>query len=327
MVPWQWTRSDRWRRTVGWLCTGVCGLGLLVVNDRILRVAARRNPASRVNWLYQDPVTQYDVAILGSSMAKEGIDPGDFQRRTGCTAVQLAWGGRGVSEQSLYWKLFLQRHRCRWLVLELHPRGLESDVLPHPLDEFRYVARLDDAIVRRHLVEEFGWFQVALWRWVPMWAMAQFSTQIGWHDVLALRRGERFDPNIPAHNASRGRSVDLQAQRYAADAPPGRHPIDPHSVARFREIVAAARQHEIEILAVVPPVYRGFAAGEMQWLAEYRSLLGPGTPVFQPCGEFLFDAQNFADAWHVNARGRAYYTRALAEWFDARGGLEADAAR
>ncbi|RMF37475.1 MAG: hypothetical protein D6753_17505, partial [Planctomycetota bacterium] len=312
-AAWETTRWRawpviRWRRCLVWWGTALCGVLVLIANDRFLRMAARENPASRVNWLFLSSPTRYDVAILGSSMAKESVDPEDLQRRTGATAVQLAWGGRGVSEQALYWKLFLQRHGCRVLLLELHPRGLERDVLPHPLDEFRYVARLDDPTIRQHLTREFGAMQVAVWRWVPMWAMAQFSTQIGWHDVLSIRRGDRFDPNIPAANASRKESVDLERQRLDPDTQPGRQPVDERAVAWFREIVAAARQRGIDVVAIVPPVYRGFASEEMGWLNRYRELLGPDTPVFVPDGDYLHDQRNFADAWHVNARGRAVYT-------------------
>ncbi|MCA9125839.1 MAG: hypothetical protein KDB22_02095 [Planctomycetales bacterium] len=304
-------RNLRWRRTTlfllfVWLC--------LTINDGWLRLAARRNPGSRVNWLFQHPSTHFDLAILGSSMFKEGLDPFLLEQLTEKRTVQLAWGGRGLSEQALYLELFLARHSCSTLILELHPRGLELNVLPHPLDEFRYVAHLDQEIVRRHLRRSFGALRTQVWRIVPMWAMAEFSTQIGWHDWLALRRGVIFDPNAPADNDHTGDAAILVEQRRDPQRRPGAAEQSALSLNCFEEILLLCQQHDVHVVAVYPPVSQGSDTTEDRLsLDRYRQLLGEGVTVWaSPQADFQFDPNNFQDAYHLNRSGSRVFTEQIA---------------
>ena len=294
-------------------------LGIVVVNDWLLEKATRANPASRVNWLYQSQPAEYEIAILGSSMAKEGIDPGLLAEACHISAdsvVQLSWGGRGVSEQALYFELFLQRHKCKQLLLELHPRGLEKDVLTHPLDEFRYLARLDEPVVFRHVARQCGYWPTQLWRSVPMWGFAIFSTQIGWHDVLAWRRGESFEPNrIEEPSAAEVQDVESHKQELARQLEdpskqPGFTEISVLSEEQFVDIVELCRKHNVQLLAFIPPVYE--PSKFAPWLPRYKSLLGRETMVLNPAGDYLLDPEAFADALHVNALGRQRFTEELA---------------
>lgn len=290
---------------------------LLVINDQMLSYAAKSNPSSRVNWLFQSEPANYEIAVLGSSMAKEGIDPGLLAKSCGLPAekvVQLAWGGRGVSEQSLYFELFLERHGCKLLLLELHPRGLESDVLERPLDEFRYLARLNDPIVFRHLSRQFGELQTRLWQRVPMWGFALFSTQVGWHDVLAVRRGEVFEPNrieLREHEDLNEQHVaTLQKQRGDPGRNPGFTQISSLSQEQFAEIVELCKQRGIQLLAFVPPIYESIDSDE--WLKTYREILGSDIVILRPSGDYLHESKAFVDSLHVNARGRRQFTQELA---------------
>lgn len=292
---------------------------LLVANDQLLRFAAKANPASRVNWLFQTPPTSYEIAILGSSMAKESIDPALLAQSSGLpenAVVQLAWGGRGVSEQALYLELFLQRHKCKRLLVELHPRGLEEDVLGHPLDEFRYFTRLDSPIVFRHLTRQFGFLRTKLWQVVPMWGFALFSSQTGWHDVLALRRGEAFDPNKIGQrelnqitDLNENQSL-LQQQSEDPSRQPGFTPISVRSKEQFAEIVELCNISGIEVVAFVPPIYG--ATTSDNWLADYRKILGDEVQILKAAGSYLTDPAAFSDSLHVNALGRREYTQELA---------------
>ena len=235
---------------------------LLILNDQILRWMSRHNPSSRVNWLFLQPSTEYDIAILGSSISKEGIDPIILADGTNQSVVQLAWGGRGVSEQALYLELFLERHHCKTLLLELHPRGLEEDVLPHPLDAFRYIGHLSNPTVRHHLQRHFGAAPTVAWRWVPMLAMAQFSTQIGWHDLLAWRRNESFDPNAPADNNHDSEVEELLRQKRDPSKATGRNAISSLSVAQFEDILRICSKHQVRIVALEPPIFQGLGEAE-----------------------------------------------------------------
>lgn len=287
---------------------------IILCNDFVLRIAARKNAASRVNWLFLTNPRTVDVAILGSSLAKECVDPTVLEEQLDGQALQLAWGGRGVSEQALYWELFLARHQTRTLLLELHPRGLEEGLLTHPFDEFRYVARLEDPIVWRHVARRYGWLQASAWRFIPMWSFAHFSTQIGWHDVLALRRGQTFDPNAPADNRHHVQTRQLEAQRSASDNQPDSTKVSATNVADFKEIVALCERSSVSLVAFVPPIYQGLTKAEEASVARYRDLLGPAVPIYTPQGDYLEDPKNFQDALHVNHLGSRIFTQDLAQF-------------
>lgn len=250
-------------------------------------------------------------------MAKEGLAPKLLAEQTKQSVVQLAWGGRGVEEQSLYFELFLERHKCEMLLLELHPRGLEEDVFDHPLDEFRYLSRLDNSTIRRHLTRHCGWWQVQVWRWVPMWAWAEFSTQVGWHDVLAWRRGELFEPNKvdgagPGEVQTRS-AVELEEQRKEWDKEAKQHQLDAQSVEQFREIIELCERYEVQCVAVFPGVW-----GDEQWrekaLKVYSPLLGAEAAIFIPKGEYLRHAESYQDAFHLNASGAKAWTLELSRF-------------
>ncbi len=247
-------------------------------------------------------------------MAKEGVDPVLLSELTGRRVIQLAWGGRGVSEQALYWELFLERHECQTLLLELHPRGLERGVLPHPLDEFRYVARLGNPIIARHLIRHFGWLRTAAWKFVPMWAMAEFSTQIGWHDLLAIRRDESFEPNAPPDNQHTATQDDLYLQRHDPSRLPGATAIDPLAVGQFADILAACKEHHIEVIGFVPPIFEADSALNDLVASRYRDQLQIPENVFRPVGDYLSEGNYFQDAFHVNDQGSRQFTRGLAEF-------------
>ena len=302
---------------------------LLYANDQFLRTSMHRNRASRVNWLFDSESKEYEVAILGSSMAKEGIDPVQLAQKLGVdsdSVVQLAWGGRGVSEQALYFELFLQRHSCKALLLELHPRGLERDVLPHPLDEFRYLARLKDPIVFKHLARQFGSVNTSLWQRVPMWGFALFSTQVGWHDVLASRKANSFEPNaliseqhLPVVDL-REHAATLEEQFRDPSRQSGFTQIDPRSQAQFEDVVQLCKNRDIQVVALVPPLYQRESGSTQEhdnprrvdWLDCYYELLGSDTTVFVPKGEYQEEPAMFTDSLHVNASGRIEYTSELA---------------
>lgn len=303
----------------GLLLVGSICLLVLIANDALLRTAVRLNPISRVNWLYQTPPTEFDIAILGSSLAKEGLDRVQLSQITDRDVVQLAWGGRGLAEQSLYWEIFLNRHDCQLLLLELHPLGLEQDAFQHPLDEFRYLQRLDEPIVERHLIRHCGRWRVWLWRWVPMLGMAEFNTLVGWHDVLALRHGGMFDPNTLGENSTLRTVAELSEQRANPKFQPGNRPIDDRSVTQFVEILELCRAQGIKVVAFYPPKFAGITAADEQSLARYREIFqhqlpGWDVPIYVVRNaDYLQEPTCFQDAFHLNSNGCRIFTRELAE--------------
>lgn len=303
-------RQPSIRAMAGW--TSVLWL-LLWINDQSLRFAARKNPSSRVNWLFLNPDNSYDIAILGSSLAKEGLDPELLSSELDRSVIQLAWGGRGVSEQALYWELFLERNRCKTLLLELHPRGLEEGVLTHPFDEFRYLAHLPDPTIERHLDRHFGSLQVGSWKWIPMLAMAQFNTQVGWHDILGWRRGNAFQPNLRANNNRQTTLETLQQESRDPLKHPGASPISQLSVEQFCDIRRLCKKHGVQIIAFAPAIFRGLGEAEENAMQHYQSLLGREIKILAVQQPFLDEPNSFQDYLHLNQRGSVLFTKALAE--------------
>jgi hypothetical protein len=295
---------------------------VLLMNDRLLHQAAIDNSTSRVNWLYQTPSTDFDVAILGSSLSKEGIDPVYLSELVDRKVVQLAWGGRGIAEQALYWELFLQRHDCKLLLIELHPSGLEENAFPHPLDEFRYLHHLNDPIVSRHLSRHCGRWPVRMWRWIPMWDIAEFNMFIGWHDLLALRHDAPFDPNRMGENTAIYSAEELRRQRSNATYPPGSRAIDSRSVAQFIEILKLCRARSIEIVAFLPPQFGGISEADFRAIDFYREIIQLALPdkdipiVLPVDAEYLKDASSFQDAFHLSRTGSHFFTRQIADVID-----------
>lgn len=307
------------RRAQSLVLFTVAMLLLLVASDYMLRAAMRANSLSRVNWLFNSTPDEYDVAILGSSLAKEGIDPGQLSQETGLEIVQLAWGGRGVAEQSLYWELFLQRHACNTLFLELHPRGLEIEAFPHPLDQFRYFQRLDEPAVQRHVARHCGKWRTLLWRFFPMWGVAEFNTQIGWHDLLALRHRDRFDPNAMGGSSIVRTERELDEQRTSVGKP-GDRAIDERSTEQFLEILEQCRDKSIRVVAFYPPQYGGMAEADLQSFERYQRLIDQHVPeldiTYFTVSHVKYAEQTayYQDAFHLNSHGCREFTSDLGKF-------------
>ena len=231
--------------------------------------------------------------------------------------MQLAWGGRGISEQLLYLELFLERHHCETLLLELHPRALEDLAFTHPYDEFRYIPRLNNQIIAKNLQQEFGGFRTWVWRWVPMVAFAQFSTQIGWHDVLACRRNQAFDPNAPPDNHHGTTPDELRRQKANPTKQPDASQRSDKLRGSWLRLIELCARKDVRIVAVEPPYYEGLLPSEQAAIAELVRALPSGTPIFQPAGAYLDRTDAFQDAHHLNHIGSEAFTTELASFLNS----------
>ena len=188
-------------------------IGGLYANDALLRLAVKRNPSTRVNFLLTSPPRTDRIAVLGSSMIANAISAANLSDAVHDDVIQLAVGGQGLQEQALIWELYLARHRCDILLLELHDASLQRGAIPDPLREDRYSAYLDNAIVRQHLVEYCGVLKVLVWQYVPMYAFAEFSSKIGWQDWVGVAKGDPYDvyaPSIYANSTPSRATLDKQ---------------------------------------------------------------------------------------------------------------------
>jgi hypothetical protein len=269
-----------------------------------------------VNWIFQSRERTHDVVLLGSSLTKEGVDPGLLSKLIDCRVTQLAWGGRGLTEQALYLELFLEHHHCKTLVLELHPNGLKQGAFSHPLDDFRYIPRIANPTINRHVKEHAGRLQVAAWRFIPMWAMAQFSSQIGWHDVLACRRQEAFDPNTPPSNQHVAGEAEMRAARREDSQWRSTQEAPQFTLALMR-ILELCEQKGVQVHALYPPMFDGHVENDTHSLERYRQLLG-STPILVAGRDYEKDAEFFQDAHHLNVAGSHRLTAEIAALMDTK---------
>ncbi len=281
-------------------------IGFLVIvalNDAVLTFAARRNPATRVNFLIAGPRRHDSVVVLGSSMLNSAISTERLQEKTGGSALQLSLGGQGIEEQSLIWELYLSRHRCDVLLLELDDSTLQPGTLPTPLRPDRYVAQLDNEIIRRHLKAYSGRFAVACWRLIPMWAFAEFSTQTGWHDWVGVVKGAAYDPHSPAIYSVAALHDDawFAAERRSLVAAP-KLPPSTRAAQALSSIIENAKRAGVQVVFVEPPRFGS------------RNTTSDALTTFRFSNESQMDRGNFDDVRHASRLGSQQFTDELTDW-------------
>ncbi len=305
----------RWisHRCVVWLTIAIL---LSFANDAVLRFGSSRNALTRVNYLRDCPTRHDRTAILGSSMLANAVAAKSLSERLNGETIQLALGGQGVQEQALIWDLYCERHRCDLLVLEVHDDSLMEGSLPTPLREDRYATYLDDPLIHKHLVQYSGPLRVAVWRYVPMWVFAEFSSTIGWQDWVGYLKGNPYDPNAPALYATspvssiagfKPQSVEQQALEEKQ--------IDPKLQAAFQMILDTAANTGTRVLLVEPPRYGKRLTSKKLTTSERRGFASPAlvAGTFHFSKSLEMNAANFDDIRHAGKLGSERFTVELAD--------------
>jgi len=286
----------------------------LYANDSFLRFAVKRNPSTRVNFLLTSPPRTDRIAILGSSMIANAISAKHLSEAVDDDVIQLAVGGQGLQEQALIWELYLTRHRCEVLVLELHDASLQRGAIPDPMREDRYSAYLDNGIVRRHSVEYCGSVKVMLWKYVPMYAFAEFSSKIGWQDWVGVAKNEPYNvyaPSIYADLRSLPSTLAKQRDRHQERKPSD---TDRSAVDALRSILNSARLAGIRVVIVKPPIFKDGQASERDsqgitlQRSETQSLKQIKFSIASQQDPAMFD-----DARHASELGSLRFTKELAD--------------
>lgn len=326
MKPDTQSRFRRSRRWIGLTCLIVAGL---YANDGMLRFAATRNPGTRLNYLLTTSPRADSVTVLGSSLLANAISTPQLAQAIDGSVIQLALGGQGLQEQALIWELYLSRHRCQTLVLELHEESLRIDGLPVPLREDRYAVHVNQPIVQRHLLAYSGVINVLCWQHLPMWSFAEFSHKVGWHDWVGYLKATPYDPHAPALYARSGSRL-AATPRHQRRRPPATKPtaVDPAAVAALNTILVLAKDAGVRVILVYPPRFGGDARdlgerdpgernlGERNLGERDLSLVAPSALVRTPLFYFSqlpqTDPLLFDDWRHASAAGARQFTQELA---------------
>ncbi len=291
----------------------------LYLNDAVLRYAAQRNPATRVNFLLHEPPRTDHVAVLGSSMIANAVSVRQLSDLIGGDAIQLAVGGQGLQEQALIWELYLSRHRSKILLLELHETSLCVGTLPVPLRADRYAPHLDNELISRHLNEYSGKPKAMLWKWIPMYAFAEFSSKIGWQDWVGLAKGLPFDATAPSLYSDQPALLATLRQQQACRHDAATTAIDPAAVKALLSILDSAQDAGMKVILVKPPIFEVEINSREH---ERQDLIVVSDNAIRPKIDslskvyFSFDLQQdpamFDDIRHASQRGSVQFTMELA---------------
>jgi len=296
-----------------WMVVAAMVISCLYANDSFLRFAVKCNPSTRVNLLLTSPPRIDRIAVLGSSMIANAISAKQLSEAVHDDVIQLAVGGQGLQEQALIWDLYIARHRCEVLVLELHDESLQRGAIPDPLREDRYSAYLDNTIVRRHLAEHCGAMKLMLWQYVPMYAFAEFSSKIGWQDWVGVAKGEAYDVYAPSIYADSQPSLSTLAEQSHKHQKRKPGDVDRSAVDALRSILNSAMLAGVRVVIVKPPRFDVGQTSERdaQGIRLQRSEIQSLEQV-----EFSIASQRdptmFDDARHASERGSRQFTNELA---------------
>ncbi len=294
-----------------WLTIVVVGGICLFSNDYFLRFAARRNPATRVNYLLTAQPRKDHVVILGSSMLASAISTRQLSRSIAGNTIQLSVGGQGVQEQSLVWECYLSRHHCDLLLLELNDETVRHNPGLMSLRADRYAAHLDNEIIRRHVKNNNGLLQTAAWGHVPMWAFAQFSSKIGWPDWIGYLKTVAYDsdaPSIYSAGPVPTRAQLVQQQLAFEQRPAALN--DPSAVAALQSILDMADREEITVVILEPPMFDG---GNRQQTVNAGSIDLSTRVRLRFSSSIQEDERLFDDRRHASELGSRQFTQELSE--------------
>jgi hypothetical protein len=171
--------------------------------DAGLGFVARRDQSSKRNWVFGLKGRDVDYIVLGSSRAYRIIDVMVVDSEIAGRGLNLGQDGASYPEMALLFDVFLQQNRARRLLLEIDEFGLDSASFSHPFHEYSYIPYQRDTIVSRALREYFG-ARALLWRYVPMFAYAEFNDRLGPKNLARAWRAQKPEFDSTGFAPSRG---------------------------------------------------------------------------------------------------------------------------
>lgn len=229
---------------------------VVVLQDRVLDEMARRDATSKINWIFAKEGERWAIGVTGSSVTYVGVDGLAIERETGYPTINLGINGSALPEQLTVARHFLSRNTVDCLVLVVGVWDISTSGYSHPYREYDHLPYLHEDVVRRGLVDEYG-FRAQLWRWVPGFKYSEFNTKVGLVSAQRLIRG------VPSPFDERGADLRSEQMSYEEDLRlRGMEPSELQwSVRRkeaFRELVRVATTKAASVAVVQAPEFGGY---------------------------------------------------------------------
>lgn len=310
------TPTSRLGRVIAW-CAGLLLLHLALTSAYV-SVVGPRHKAARSDQLWFEAPQQLDLVFLGDSHPRSAINP----KIMGPTWVNLATGGEHYTKSYYRFRTLyeLQPRQVRAVVIPLDPNGFTSWHADQFAPEFVWGKYID--------FWELGGLREDRWTFMGKWAKARLvpyagelrtfnqlrSKRFGFGEALA---SGRFDGLRPARR-------DHQAREQARAHFEGFDPMDPNQRLGFDLLVEWAEENSIPVVAVSYPLTREYLRVIRDELGDPVSIVQssvvddlprthPGVLHLDYRESYVDNPEMFADPHHLNQRGRAVFTRKLAE--------------
>ena len=238
------------------------------------------------------------ILLVGNSLLSYGLNADTLSRDMG-SKFRIR---RAIVEQTQYedWRfglrdLWRRGSRPSVAVLMLDPRQFLSDYSRGDYSAWRLVGAPD--------VIAFGRVSHLHPTEISRLVLSHFSAFYGFRNEMRKILLGRLLPGIPEWMVSVG--------------PPAVPHVTPGDIgarirARLRELQSDADGTGVRVVLVGPPALESALHGAFQTAG-----LETGVSVLVPEANYRFDASDFVDGFHLNAKGAQRFTRDLAEQLDA----------
>jgi hypothetical protein len=281
--------------------------------DAAFGAAARRDPTSKVNWVFSMRDERPDYVVLGSSRAYSIIDTQVLDSILKTNGLNFGQNGASFAETALLFDVYSRRNHPRHVLLEVDPFGLDSLALGYPFHEYLYLAYGADTAVTRALREYYG-VRALIWLYVPLFRYAEFNDRIG------LRSIWRVWNQTPAEYDMRGLGPPrTQAAAKVFDSiRDTTYLLSEGRIRSLKHILETARLHGLSVTMFTATDYlpmRRTVRNRAEIFDRYRSIGRSYGATFLEVSDsdIAADRENFGDPRHLNRTGRRLFSQRLAE--------------
>ncbi len=308
-----------WRRAI---ISSLIFIAGLVIIDRavglLLRSALTKVKTGETVGLINRACDQSDaeIFIFGSSRAVHHIDPRVLTRELGYTAYNAGCDGQGILYGRMLQSLLLDRENsAKLFILHTEPRDLYRQDATRASMFAPYYGRNPDVDEILEGAGRFAGFKLQSW-------IYRYNSLIGpIVRNLSFPNEKGYDGFVPLDGTMQAHELEEQARRNAGETPPE---IRPELIETYRDFIATAREHGVQVVLVTSPRFehrdRGaddpeehdagpartaYTALAREECVPYLAVDGTAHPSFQ-------DPEFFRDRSHLNSRGSTLFTELLA---------------
>ncbi len=308
------TARRAWLRPLGFIAFAIVALYAFAW---IFDFAARKDLRSKAHWILSLQGGHYDFVVLGTSRPYLGVDVARLEKRIQGHGINLSLDGAGYPEQLLALRLFLQKNEIRQLLLDAALPNFDSHSMDYPFHDYEYLPYHGIPEIDAALRSECG-IRAELWKYVPFWKNAEFNSKIGPIQLYTWCKSP-FDANarVAEFDAHGTRLVD-RPFHLRSELKPVRWTIEARQQAALIDILELAKSKGIRVTMILSPEWQNWSRLQLNRddvLANCRKIAadhGIDFLVFDDL-PFLNDTGYFIDSNHLNAKGAALYTDALAQ--------------